>query len=92
MNCNVQLVSSVDQPTVELALHWFLTRTQVHAEVEQKWVPLLGKWKSSFPYMFPANYHVLDFLDRDIIALVAQVIPIYAVSHLFEGLAVSILQ
>lgn len=42
--------------------------------------------------MFPANYHVLDFLDRDIIALVAQVIPIYAVSHLFEGLAVSILQ
>lgn len=29
---------------------------------------------------------------REIIALVAQVVPIYAVSHLFEGLAVSILR
>lgn len=30
--------------------------------------------------------------NRDIIALVAQVVPIYAVSHLFESLAVSIMQ
>lgn len=32
------------------------------------------------------------FSNREIIALVAQVVPIYAVSHLFEGLAVSIMQ
>lgn len=40
---------------------------------------------------FP-NPHALYFPNREIVALVAQVVPIYAVSHLFEGLAVSIMQ
>lgn len=35
---------------------------------------------------------MLYFPNREIVALVAQVVPIYAVSHLFEGLAVSIMQ
>lgn len=38
----------------------------------------------------PPDHHVLYFPDREIIALVAQVVPISAVSHLFDGLAVSV--
>nr|XP_031541787.1 multidrug and toxin extrusion protein 1 [Vicugna pacos] len=42
---------------------------------------LLLSCKELVGYIFTA--------DREIVALVAQVVPIYAVSHLFEGLAVS---
>lgn len=37
----------------------------------------------------PPSHALLCSPDREIVSLVAQVVPIYAVSHLFEGLAVS---
>lgn len=37
----------------------------------------------------PPSHALLCSPNREIISLVAQVVPIYAVSHLFEGLAVS---
>uniref|UniRef100_A0A8C5KPE8 Multidrug and toxin extrusion protein n=1 Tax=Jaculus jaculus TaxID=51337 RepID=A0A8C5KPE8_JACJA len=49
--------------------------------------PLLGTVSSSATCSFPAHHQVLCFPDRDIVVLVAQLVPIYAVSHLFEGLA-----
>ena len=37
----------------------------------------------------PPSHALLCSPDREIVSLVAQVVPIYAVSHLFKGLAVS---
>lgn len=56
-------------------------------------MPSLGNCRVHFSKcLSPPDHHVPYFPNREIIALVAQVVPIYAVSHLFEGLAVSIMQ
>lgn len=84
----------------ELGPHWPRSSsvvpewtTRAASLVPRKRAPAPGELQCSLLWAFVCLWPPCALLpNRDIIALVARVVPIYAVSHLFESLAVSIMQ
>ena len=89
------VVSTADQDKVGLSLKRMLANLSLLATHGNRALPGGHNYGHQEPHCpplcqcLPPGHALLCSPNREIISLVARVVPIYAVSHLFEGLAVS---